>query len=76
MKHLRDNNETYLSHLRFACRLGFHCIVAGVGFLIHGILPFVPPIPKHNLMMHRVRVNEAWLHSVQRILRKNMGSDV
>ena len=45
MKHLRENNETYLSHLSFAGRVGLSLIFRGMIFLVHGLLPIIM-IPK------------------------------
>ena len=40
MKHLKVNNETYLSHLKFACNVGVTLITRGVIFVCHGLFPF------------------------------------
>ena len=39
MKHLQDNNETYLTHFFFAAKVGFALILRGIVFLAHAILP-------------------------------------
>ena len=39
MNHLKENNETYFNHLRFAGRIGLSLIFRGVVFLLHGLLP-------------------------------------
>ena len=39
MKHLRENNETYLSHLVFAGKIGLHLLFRGVVFVAHAIAP-------------------------------------
>tara|TARA_R100001086_G_scaffold226082_1_gene144623 strand:- start:73 stop:282 length:210 start_codon:yes stop_codon:yes gene_type:complete len=45
MKHLEENNETYLSHLKFAWTAAFHMIISSCFFLVHGLVPLIP-IPK------------------------------
>jgi hypothetical protein len=45
MKHLKENNETYLSHLKFAGAMGAHLLVRGVVFILHGIFP-ICEVPK------------------------------
>jgi hypothetical protein len=45
MSHLRENNETYFSHLKFAGWVGLSLILRGVIFLVHGILPIIR-VPK------------------------------
>ena len=67
--HLKYNNETYLSHLRFAVGLGLYLLVSGAFFLVHGILPFVQ-MPK-SLCLKRCReeVEEAWNYSQGRLKR-------
>tara|TARA_Y100000114_G_C11706810_1_gene301380 strand:+ start:333 stop:554 length:222 start_codon:yes stop_codon:yes gene_type:complete len=45
VKHLKENNQTYVSHIKFAWRIALHMLVSSCFLLIHGLLPFVP-IPK------------------------------
>jgi len=45
MGHLKRNNETYISHLLFAGKVGLTLIFRGIIFLLHGILP-ICKIPK------------------------------
>jgi hypothetical protein len=45
MKHLEGNNETYLSHLKFAGTIGIQLALRGVIFILHGLFP-VCEIPK------------------------------
>jgi hypothetical protein len=62
MKHLKENNETYLSHLKFAWTAAFHMIISSCFFLIHGLLPLIP-IPKQfnlNRMLQKVRKWDAY----------------
>jgi len=39
MKHLKENNETYLSHLLFAGKVGLTLVFRGIIFLLHAIIP-------------------------------------
>jgi hypothetical protein len=49
MKHLRENNETYFNHLRFACLIGVSLMLRGTMFLLHGLFPVVEMPQKFNL---------------------------
>ena len=39
MKHLDENNETYLSHLIFALKIALHLKWASIFFVMHAIVP-------------------------------------
>ena len=39
MRHLVKNNETYLSHLLFASKIGLTLIFRGAIFLLHAVFP-------------------------------------
>ena len=39
--HLKNNNETYLSHLGFALKVGMFFIVIGAVFVIHSVVPWI-----------------------------------
>lgn len=39
IKHLKDNNMSYLEHMLFACYYGILCLVAGLFLIIHSVLP-------------------------------------
>ena len=45
IKHLKENNETYFSHLKFAGTMGIQLLVRGIAFIFHGLFP-VCEIPK------------------------------
>jgi hypothetical protein len=69
MKHLKNNNETYVRHLIFAAKVGINFIACGIFFIIHGIIPFIP-IPKlfnFETMVHKI--NE-WNDYTMERLRK------
>jgi nitrate/nitrite transporter NarK len=39
VKHLSENNMTYLQHLYFAFFHGMICLIAGLSLIIHAIFP-------------------------------------
>lgn len=41
MKHLKENNISYIKHLKFAFYIGFSMIISGFGCIIHGLFPFL-----------------------------------
>jgi|LWDU01.1.fsa_nt_gi hypothetical protein len=47
--HLKENNETYFSHLKFACGIGLFLTFRGIIFLLHGLLPIVDVPAKFNI---------------------------
>jgi len=49
MKHLKENNETYLSHFLFAGRVGATLTFRGIMFLLHAVFPFCEVPKKWNL---------------------------
>ncbi len=58
MGHLKDNNETYWSHFRFAGGMGISLITRGVFNLLHAVLPDLT-IPKClHLKETKKRVDE------------------
>ena len=46
MKHLRDNNETYFSHMLFAGKVGLYLVSCGFMFVFHSLLP-ISAVPKY-----------------------------
>jgi len=67
MSHLRDNNETYFSHLLFAGTAGAHFIVAGVMFLVHATLPFIQIPARFNIEGMRDKVERWDEHTISRL---------
>ena len=51
MKHLKDNNQSYLSHLKFAASIGFGLTYRALIFLVHGLVPCIS-IPE-NLNLNK-----------------------
>ena len=45
MKHLRENNISYLKHLQFASKIGLCLIFRGYIFILHALFP-IGNIPK------------------------------
>ena len=39
MKHLKQNNETYISHLFFSGKIGLALICQGFLFILHALFP-------------------------------------
>lgn len=59
-RHIREMDETYSNHLIYACRLGAALIVSGACFIVHGVLPSIPPPEAFNLDSTYARVKEIW----------------
>ena len=58
IKHLKDNNETYWNHFKFAGGMGVSLILRGIASLVHAALPSLP-IPKFlHLEVTKRRVDE------------------
>ena len=47
--HLRENNETYFGHLKFACAVGLSLMIRGIMLLLHGLFPVVDVPKKFNI---------------------------
>ena len=45
MRHLKENNENYLTHLKFAWTVAVYMLFSSCFLLIHGLLPILP-VPK------------------------------
>ena len=72
MGHLENNNETYLSHLKFATTVGLTLIFRGVIFVLHGLFP-VCDVPKElNLEDTRGKINGWNDHAEQRVSKRSM----
>ena len=67
-KHLKNNNETYLSHYLFAGKIGINLIIRGTIFIIHAFLPFCEIPKKYNLETTAKKIkkwNDYTLHRTQ-----------
>ena len=49
MKHLKENNETYLSHMTFAAKMSIHLFIRSFFFMFHAIFPFIDVPESFNL---------------------------
>jgi len=66
MKHLKENNETYLSHLRFALTIAATLYFRSIIFLLHGLAPFCN-IPKQwNLQKTKDDLGRWNAYTIQR----------
>jgi hypothetical protein len=48
-EHLRNNNETYLSHFLFAGKIGVHLVFRGMVFISHAVFPIYDIPTRWNL---------------------------
>jgi len=39
--HLKDINETYFKHMKFAQRCGFRMVLGGLACIVHSIIPSI-----------------------------------
>ena len=60
-KHIREMDETYTSHLTYAARLGTALLISGACFIVHGLVPAVPPPEAFNLDSTYRRVKDVWI---------------
>ena len=56
MKHLKENNESYISHMLFAGKIGIYLSLVSTFFVVHSLIPFVKIPRGYNLeaIKHRV----------------------
>lgn len=66
MKHLRENNETYWSHFKFAVCLGIKLLCRGILLIVHGVFPFLPIPKKYNIDSTENLINKAKKHADNR----------
>ena len=69
MKHLKENNETYFSHLKFAGTMGVQLLVRGIIFIFHGLFPVCDVPPKLDLEKMYELVTK-WHKYAQKRVRK------
>ena len=65
MKHLKENNETYFSHLKFACTMGTQLSIRGIVFILHGLFP-VCEVPKYVDLKSTCELLNKWNNYAQR----------
>tara|TARA_R110000824_G_scaffold8737_4_gene39665 strand:- start:78849 stop:79058 length:210 start_codon:yes stop_codon:yes gene_type:complete len=59
MSHLKENNETYVSHMLFATKIGFSLICRGLIFVVHGVFPMFL-LPKNLNIASAIAKLEEW----------------
>jgi hypothetical protein len=67
-KHLKENGETYLSHLFFAGKIGLTLMLGSVIFILHAIFP-ICAIPKKWNLKGTIKKLQKW--NEYAIRRKN-----
>ncbi len=67
MKHLRDNNETYFSHMLFAGKAGVYLLVCGVVFILHGLLPLTNVPERFNFLEIKRKCKEWSDYTIERL---------
>ena len=58
-KHLKQNNQTYLKHFKFAWVVAFNMLFSVCFFLVHGVFPFFP-IPTWFNLENMTRKMRKW----------------
>jgi len=73
LRHLKDNNETYTSHMLFAGRIGLALLFRGLVFIGHAILPVCNIPTRFNLddTLERVYI---WSVHANKRKRKNQSN--
>ena len=59
MKHLKENNETYLSHMIFAAKMSTHLFIRSVFFMLHAIFPFID-VPESLNLKNTCKLINKW----------------
>jgi hypothetical protein len=66
IKHLKENNETYFGHLKFAWTAAFHMLVSSCCLLVHGLLPFIPTTRLFNIATMARKLKKWEIYSLVR----------
>lgn len=66
IKHLKENNETYLGHLKFAWTAAFHMLVSSFCLLVHGIFPFISTPQLFNIATMAKKLKRWEIYSLVR----------
>ena len=66
-RHLKDNNETYLSHMVFAGKIGLNLLLRGGVFMLHALLPLWDIPARLNLENLRDKADTWNNHAEQRL---------
>jgi hypothetical protein len=65
MKHLKENNETYFSHLKFAGAIGIQLTLRGIILILHGLFP-VCEVPKSVDLNNTCELLSKWNNYARR----------
>ncbi len=66
LNHCKNNNETYISHMIFASKVGLTMLFIGTVFVFHALLPFFK-IPKKLNLEHTIYKMKKWnMHTIRR----------
>ena len=65
MKHLKENNETYFSHLKFAGAIGIQLALRGIILILHGLFP-VCEVPKSVDLNNTCELLSKWNNYARR----------
>ena len=66
MKHLKENNETYFSHLRFTLLISGTLFFRSIVFLVHGLAPFCNVPKQWNLQKTKDDIGQWCAYTIQR----------
>jgi len=70
--HLKDNNETYVSHFVFASKIGLHLLIRSIVFLVHAVIPLIVIPKKMNLSSTCELITHWNAHSKSRVDKKTV----
>ena len=71
MKHLQENNETYLNHMLFAGKIGLTLIFRGLIFILHAIFPICEIPRRWNLSSTSNDLHQWKKYTIKRIDNQN-----
>ena len=66
MSHLKENNETYISHLLFSGKIGLTLVFRGVMFLLHALVPICKLPARWNLNATALKLEEWCDYAIKR----------
>ncbi len=66
MKHLEENNETYISHFLFAGKIGITLMFRGAIFLLHAVFPICKIPARFNLENTVDKLYDWYVHTIKR----------
>jgi hypothetical protein len=73
IKHLEENNMSYIEHFVFAFSHGIICVKAGLLLIIHSIIPGLVPATGSKLV---TKLSESFtVHKAFQIIEKQINKD-